>query len=53
MEMAIFNLPPELLTFNNWASVQGQFPSVFKNKYQIVIQPLNFGAIYNPVIGLI
>jgi hypothetical protein len=53
--MAIFNLPHERLTFNNWAPVQGQFPSFFFFLIfpldQIEIEPLNFSAIYKPVIS--
>jgi hypothetical protein len=45
-EMAIFNLPPELLTFSNWALIQGNLLFFLFFPGSIAIGPLNFSVIY-------
>jgi hypothetical protein len=50
-KIAIFNLAPELLTFNNWVLIHEK--SFFFNfsPGSVASEPLDFGAIYKTVIG--
>jgi hypothetical protein len=50
-DMVNFNLPSELLTFNNWTLIHGK--SFFLNfaPGSIAIGPLDFSLIYKTILG--